>query len=81
MTATGALFVVVTATSLGLGVLAVARPPRSVLRWSFAAGMAGFAAEALERFPTIGNLAAIGRWWTLARHGDSSPPQLCTTNE
>ncbi len=54
MTATGALFVVVTATSLGLGVLAVARPPRSVLRWSFAAGMAGFAAEALAAFVLIG---------------------------
>jgi len=47
VSATLALFVLAAATSLGLAGLAVARRPRGVLRWSFAGGMAGFAAESI----------------------------------
>jgi putative PEP-CTERM system histidine kinase len=47
VSATLALFVLAAATSLGLAGLAVARRPRGALRWSFAGGMAGFAAESI----------------------------------
>jgi len=47
VSATLALFVLAAATSLGLAGLAVARRPRGVLRWSFAGGMTGFAAESI----------------------------------
>ena len=45
MTAAPMLFILAAATSLGLGLVAVARRPRGPLRWSFALGMAGFAVE------------------------------------
>lgn len=44
------LFILATATSLGLAAVAVARRPRTVLRWSFALGMVGFAAESAAAF-------------------------------
>ena len=49
MTATHSLFVFAAVVSLALGGTAVARPPRGVLRWSFAAGMAAFALESVAR--------------------------------
>lgn len=53
MTTTGALFILTAATSLGLAVLAVGRRPRGLLRWSFALGMLGFAAESAAAFVLV----------------------------
>ena len=53
MTATGSLFILAAVASCGLGAVAVARPPRTLRRWSFALGMAGFATEALAAFALV----------------------------
>ena len=53
MTATAPLFILAAVASCGLGAVALARPPRNVLRWSFALGMAGFAIEALAAFALV----------------------------
>ena len=45
-----ALFACAILTSLGLAVAAVMRSPRGLLRWSFAAGMSGFAVEAAAAY-------------------------------
>ncbi len=53
MTGTDALFILVAASSLGLGALGLARRPRGLLRWSFAVGMAGFAGECIAAFVLV----------------------------
>ena len=53
MTATDSLFILAAASSLGLGAIGLARRPRGLLRWSFAAGMAGFAVESLAAFMLV----------------------------
>ena len=50
---TTSLFVLVAVMSCGLGAVAVARPPRTLRRWSFALGMAGFTTEALAGFALV----------------------------
>ena len=50
MTLTDSVFLLAGATSLALAVMAVARSPRGLLRWSFALAMLGFAAEAGAAF-------------------------------
>ena len=53
MTATSSLFILAALMSCALGAVALARPPRNVLRWSFALGMAGLATEALAAFALL----------------------------
>jgi len=53
VTPTDSVFLLASATSLGLAVMAVARPPRGLLRWSFALAMLGFAAEAGAAFVLV----------------------------
>src|SRR6266567_2046867 len=53
MTFTTSLFILAAVASCGLGAVAVARPPRTLRRWSFALGMAGFATEALAAFALV----------------------------